>query len=823
MIFLSLRLFFDSQKTIEKNLNVTMRKQRKFLCFTTIFIFFVSCIDAQVKISGKILSKEMKPLEFVEVVLLNKDSVGVKSEIANEDGSFKITATQDTYTIIVRQFSKLFFSKMIDCRSDIDLGEIIVDNASHELGTVSVEVKDKLIERKTDRVVFNVENSISVTGGDALEALKITPGVRVQNDVITMIGKSTLSVMIDDKLIQLSGDELANYLKSIPADMIKSIEVMTIPPAKYDAVGNSGFVNIKLKKGKRNAWNNSFGATLIKRTYFFENGYNNFNYNKNKLSISASAFVRNGSFYVLEDDLSYFPQGKWHTQSNIEYIIKGLNGNFKLDYQLSSNWTIGTQLMIFGGKNRLENSPFSDIYDNSTGEIKQYIRNVSPAKNEYDGRVLNLYNEFKLDTLGKKVIVNLDYFYFSNSDFKTYSGTSVTVDPFEQNFFLGENLNDQRIPNLSGKIDVEYPVKWMNLSFGGKVSTSVSKNDISAFNSGIVDHVQENYQLITSKFKYNENVEALYVSASKKINKHWDVQLGCRVEATQTETFSENQNQKVSRDYIKFFPTAYFNYLINDNSNLTLSYSRRINRPNFGNLNPNVYYLNPYQPIEGNPFLQPAFIDNAELVHAYKNLQSKVYFTYEDNNFAQAPLADPDNNTTRFKDLNYLNTQRYGFLESMMINKIKWWTSTCEIDVHYTTTVSTIPEVQGKSGFSSRVSSSNDITLNDKKTLLLNLSYYYNFREMDGVFIKQPMHALSMGFQYLMLDKNLKLSLRIYDPFKTEIERSSTTSNNVYQNGYYYHDSRAVFFSVSYKFGNTNIKIQQRETGNEEERNRTGG
>lgn len=778
---------------------------------------------SQIKITGKIIAENKSPLEFAEVTILNKDSMGIKSELANEDGTFQISIQPGRYTLQIRQFSKSFFSRVIDSQTDVDLGEIQVSNTLHELSAVNVEVKSKLIERRADRVVFNVENAINAAGGDALEALKITPGVRVQNDAISMIGKSNLAVMIDDKLIQLSGDDLINYLKSIPADMIRSIEIMSTPPAKYDAAGNSGFVNIKLKKSRRDSWNASLSSTYLQRMHGSGSTFGNFNFNKNKFSFSASAFYTKGVFYKTEDDYSYFKEGLWHTHSTLNFHYNRFNTNVNLDYQLTSRWTIGSQIMMNMGSNFFTNNPYSYVYDYETGEKIRSLENVSPSYINPGLKSINLYNEFKLDTIGKKLTVNLDYFNYKNSDRKQYEGVSTITNPYVVQYFKGINKNEQDITNLSGKLDMDYPLKWINLSFGGKVSNSVAKHNISFYNSGVVDQVPADPELNRTLFSYTENVEALYLSGNKSINSKWESQLGLRMEATQIKTFSQNLDQRNERNYVKFFPTAYITYTANENASLTFNYSRRIRRPGFYDLNPNAYFLNPFQVIEGNPFLQPAFIDNAELVHAYKKLESKLYFSNEKNMFAQLPLADSTVSFIHYINENYYSTRRWGISETYVFDKFNWWTSTNELDVNYALIVSHAPSAQGRKGFNSRVSTKNDFNLNSSKTLLFNVSYWYAFRGVDGIFIILPQSNLSLAVQYLMLDKNLRMSLRVTDVFRTELDRMQTSVNGVYQDGTYYHDSQSLQLSVSYKFGNNKLKEKRRETGNQEEKNRAGG
>ncbi|OUD36895.1 carboxypeptidase-like regulatory domain-containing protein, partial [Flavobacterium psychrophilum] len=195
---------------------------------------------SQVTISGQIKDKKNKPIEFLEIQLQNNDSIIVKSELTNVDGKFTILTEKGEYQLIIKQLGKVLQKQKITAKQDTYIGVIQIIETQQQLEEVIIASKKKLIERKVDRLIFNVENSISASGGDAIDALKITPSIRVQNDKITMIGKSGMSIMIDDKLIQLSGYDLVNFLKTISSDNIKNIEVITTPPAKYSAEGNSG-------------------------------------------------------------------------------------------------------------------------------------------------------------------------------------------------------------------------------------------------------------------------------------------------------------------------------------------------------------------------------------------------------------------------------------------------------------------------------------------------------------------------------------------------------------------------------------------------------
>jgi len=787
-----------------------------------LLILLNTSVYAQIRITGKIKNQLNTSVESAEILLISKDSVTIKSELSNEVGEFNIETKQDLYKLLIRKENRIFFSKNLQIDSDLDLGTITIDNSTQIEG-VLITGKKKLIERKIDRLIFNVENSINASGGDALDMIAISPGVKVQNDKIMMIGKNTLSVMINDKILQLSDQDLSNYLKAIPSDDIKSIEIITNPPAKYEASGNSGLININLKKGKKDSWNALVGSSYLQRVYGEGSVMGNYYYNKNKLTISSSLNYKKGKMYTEQDDYAYFPDGLWYTRSPFTSDYARINGKIGVDYQLSPNWTVGSQLLFNNNNPVYTDNTITPVYDYKTNEVKRYMLSSGTNSQNPSITLLNLYNDFKLDSLGKKITVNLDYLDFSNKDIKSYSGISIINSPYSNAYFRGINKNDQNIKNLSGKIDVEMPIKLVNISFGGQVSNSKTNNFISAFNSGMVDNPISELPLSNTNFEYIENIEALYASVNKKINDNWESQIGLRMEATQTKTFSEILSQATKRNYIKFFPTAYISYTPNDNSTFTLSYSRRVDRPKFNDLNPNIAFINPFQMIVGNPFLQPAFIDNIEFAYNYKKLESKFYLSNEKNLFSQIAVANPDTNIISFKNENYINTQRYGISESYIFDKFKWWTSNNAIDVNYTISKSNLEiTTKEQKGFNSRISTSNDFNLNTRKTLLINLNYWYAFPGIDGIYTNKAMSSLSFTIKYILFDKNMNISLRVNDLFRTEKEAISSTVNNVFQKGFYYHDSQSIRLSITYKFGNKKIKVNDRESGSEEVKNRTG-
>jgi len=398
-----------------------------------------------------------------------------------------------------------------------------------------------------------------------------------------------------------------------------------------------------------------------------------------------------------------------------------------------------------------------------------------------------------------------------------------TCDQKELWIYRGINTNKQDVTNYSAKIDFEYPTEWAELSFGGKITTSKSLNDIVFFNSGLVGEPVSNLPLSDNDFKYNEQIQAVYASINKKLNNKWGIQLGVRMEATQTTSISENLDLDVPFNYTKLFPTFYLSYNANENSIFSMNYSRRIQRPSFFELNPNIYFINPFQTIEGNAFLQPAFVNNVELTHTFKNLVTKLYYSSEDNMFSQIPLPNSNTNIIRFTNENFIDAQRFGISENYTFDKISWWSSNNSLDLNYSiSTFNLEQDEEDQEGFNSSISTYNDFSLNRNKTLVLGVNYWYTFPGINGIFNTKSASSLSLALQLFLLNKDLNISLRGNDLFKSSAERTETTINGVFQTARYYYDNRYFLLSVSYRFGNKDISAKKHQTGNLEEMRRIG-
>lgn len=768
-------------------------------------------------LQGKVMDQHHVPVEFMEVRLLNTDSLPVQSAFTDSLGQFSLRAESGTYWLVLQEFGAEFTRMEVLLNQNTDLGEITVQEAQ-ELQGVTITGRKKTIEQQVDRLVFHVENTTSITGGTALDALKATPTVRVQNDNISIVGKGEVLVMVDDRLQRMSQEDLATFLKSIPAANIKSIEVITTPPAKYDAEGNSGLINIRLKKARANSWNADLGTSYTQKTYAGGNAQGLFNYNHNKLALQLSANRGQQQLLTTSDEQVFYPTELWtqrvSNRSNSNWLGLGMS----IDYKLTKKWTTGMHYLGNSTDRTAANQPLTTRFNAADQSINGYIASDVSSGNTNAMHSVNWYHSFALDSLGKTLSFDFDYFQYNKTDARAFSGSSLHSDktPVSGTAFSSTTNNSNRIQNYAAKTDLSLPYDWANLSCGAKLSHTLTGNDLAVYDYGVLNTDQSNV------FSYREFNEAFYVSGSKKLHERWETQIGLRVEATQTEGYSRNLDQTNTNNYVRIFPTAYVTYVPSDTNSFSLNYSRRIRRPDFDYLNPFIIRTSPYFYSEGNPFLKPSFIDNIELSWI-KNQKwvSSVYYSQVSDFGQELSIIDPVTNITRTTPMNYANTYQIGF--STYYNFSKWacWNSFSGFNANYQNVNSKTSVVQSIDGFNAYCYTNNDFTLNRSKTIFLGLNYAVQLPGRYQIFHISSMHMLDISMKFLMLDKKLSLGLVCEDLLNAQRPLIAYSSNSIQNTIKSYSDTRGFRISISYRFSNNVIQSRERSFGNAEEKERT--
>jgi len=772
------------------------------------------------KLNGKI-TDEKAPIAWTDVVILNQDGKIINGTTTKEDGSFELNLNNGSYTVKINPLGYSEFEKEITIEKDINLGLIILKENVTNLGEVVVQSRKNTIEQKTDRLVYNLENNVTNVAGDALSAINTAPGVVVQNNTINILGKGTSRVMIDGRMIELTGEELNNFLKSISASDIKNIEIISNPPAKYEAEGTGGLINIIMKKGTRDSWKNTTTASYDQNKYGIYTLRNNFFYNKDKFRFSASVNGKLGYRNVDETLDMYFAEGLTKLDVGTKLNEENVSGKIALDYDLSEKTTIGFQFL----KDKSNPDFSSDIRINkynTQNELNSYIINESFLDKKTGNQTYNLHLLTKLDSLNRKLSFDADYFNYDSKFDRDFIANNYLPDgTFVDVNQSGRNISNQDIDNWSFKADMEHPLHALNLSYGAKISFTNSISDVFYYNT-----ISGNPELDpnqSNRFKYTENNQAVYINGDKQINEKWNFQLGLRLENTKTSGFSETLNQETVNNYLKLFPTFYASYKKNENNTFSLNYGRRINRPRFDLLNPFRIYISSNSYSEGNPFLKPSFSDNFEFAHSYKEmLRTSVFVNAVTNGYGVLFTSNPETNTQIVTRENYFKNLNYGIGESYSAAFADWWQS--ENSLYFLgAKTEFIKDIQATPSNSMQVDFSTNNTFSLGKTTKLQVDFSYTTPFKSGLYEVGYSSSFNIGFKQDLFNKSMQIALLANDIFNTSYLKDFTSVVNGVKQVYNSNESnRFVRFSIVYNFGNKKINVKERAFGNQDEKKRTG-
>ena len=782
-----------------------------------ITLFFSTVLLAQT-ITGKI-TDATGIIPFANVTIKDNQYKIITGTTTDDDGLFKLKISKGTYTIEVSYLGYKNWKKEINVSANLNLGTIFLEENSQKLEEIVIKTEKRVLERKIDRLIFNVEKSIAATGGNGLDVLKITPGVQVQNGTLEILGKGATRVMINGRISPLAGDELVSFLSGFSADDIQKIEVITNPPAKYEASGNGGLINIVLKKGLQDFWKNSTTISYNQNKYNFTTLNNNFFYNKGKISFSGSLNATKGSLENLEGLSINYPTNNWKIDVNSEIVKDQFSGRFLIDYAVSKNTTFGLQYLGNTRTPEIIGVTTSSIFDNNSNLEKALVNqgdNVVDNKNHS----LNFHLITQLDSLGKSISFDADYFTFNSEnsrDFFTEEFNNLGNSQGVNSAAL--NIANQEIENLNAKIDVEHPLEKINLSYGVKASFTKTKSDVLYFDTLSGTPVLDSSR--SNEFMYNEDVLAAYFSANTKLNEKLEMQFGLRLEDTKTKGVNAEINQETINNYTKLFPSLYFSYAKNDNNNFGFTYGRRISRPNFRNLNPFRFYINDNSYSVGNPFLQPTFSDNIEFSHLYKNnLSTSISVNITKAGSGTVFTSDATNQTQIVTRENYYNQYNYGIKESFSFSKSNWFNSQNSVNLlgYYTKFTKDFGS-DPKNGVQVHLTSNNTFSLSENTKLQVNS--WYSSKHNRGLFSLGEMFDLSLGLQH-NFKSNIKMSLLFSDVFKTSgLNNFKSTINGIEQVYRQNESTRSFRVSLSYDFGNKKINVKDRYFGNDDERRRS--
>jgi hypothetical protein len=689
--------------------------------------------------------------------------------------------------------------------------DIILKPLGKELAAVTVNSSRPLIERKADRMVLNVENTISAIGSDAFELLKKAPGVRVGNSSVSIAGKNTVSIMVDDRLLQLGGEELEAMLRTIKADNISKIEVITTPPAKYDAEGNTGIINIVTAKRKREGLNGNVGLSYTQRVRGGVRTTLAFNYRKNKLNVFGNGFLSGNKFTLDQQTTTYFPGQEYYLTSWL--ISDAVFSRYELgaDYNISRRAILGIMYTI-GHTNRFVDQAYvNTITSDVSGNIDSLQRSRALVAEKGLRNVIHLNYEWKIDSGGKKLSFDFEHFgrpsdrrrdihnqsFLSDGASINAPGTSRTTGVLDANY-------------ADAKTDIVWPTPFAEWSFGAKASWLYNLSDNIFSDLYKSEYVKDTAK--SNEFDYYENTQALYTSAKKKWDK-WEAQLGLRAEYTQTKGISHTIDHVTATKYARLFPTAYLLYSPSDKHAININYSRRIERPQYSQRNPFRVYLTPVSYEMGNPFLQPSFSHNVELGYTLLSHYTVALYAQRVNEM-QSWIAQTDstNNSFFFTYANSGTETAFGVSLNATNNFTDWWENTITLSSYRKSFRSDYFNTSNNFNLPSwEVDIFNTFSLNKAQTLVAELGFYYGSDEQEGFNLTYANYMFWGGVRALFFEKRLTLNLQINDPTRTSWDKYRNLHNNTYQ--FDYDDHRCVQGTITWRFGNKNVKaIRERQS-----------
>ncbi|MEJ7738563.1 MAG: TonB-dependent receptor [Chitinophagaceae bacterium] len=791
------------------------------------------------KITGSVVDPKSKGIEAATVQLLRvKDQGLVKFAVTNGEGKFELEKiAEGKYLINItavgfeKKGSEAF--EITAAKSTVQLPALQLENSGKSLGEVTVTGKKPMVENKIDKTVVNVEAFISNAGGTAMDVLEKSPGISVDRDgIISLKGKQGVIILMDGKQTFLSGQDLANLLKNMPANQLETIEIMTQPSSKYDASGNSGIINIKTKKNSLSGFNGSINLSYVQGVYPKSPNSINVNYKKNKVNLFANYSY---SFWQGFGDLNILR--KFRNNSNELTSVfdqlsiqrfKGENHNLRtgMDYAIDKKTSIGFVVNAMYNPRQFSAASVSDIY-NGAGQLDSTNVADSRSKDPWKNIGTNINFRKTLDTAGRELTADVDYVrYTSTSRQSSFNYTFFNPGhKLIDSFFLKGNLPSD-IKIYTAKMDYVHPLKKGAKIEAGLKSSYVETDNNAQYtkldntkNEWINDGTRSNH------FLYDENINAAYFNYSRHIKKI-GIQGGLRYEYTKAKGKQMINQKNFDRSYGQLFPTAYISYAMNKKNNFSLSYGRRIQRPNYQDMNPFQYFLDQYTYREGNPFLTPQFSHNLELSHNFKGeLNTNISFT-ETTDIINDVLKQ--NNVTKVTLLTRENiARRRNIGMSVSYNKAltKWWTTSIFANLFNNKYDGIVNNRQLNVNISSLMFNVNN-QLKFKKGWGGEVSGFYRTKMQDGgLIVSEPMGVVSFGVSKQIIKSKGTLKLNIIDPFYIQNFRGFTQFGEIDMTIRNKWDNRRVGLGFSYRFGKTqNNGPAKRKTGSsQDEQSRVGG
>lgn len=781
-------------------------------------------------VNGAVLDEQNKPIDYATVGLFKAaDSSLVKTALTSTDGKFEFTSVNaGNYFVKVNMMGYSIHKgntfSLTEEKPTLTLGNILLKLEGKSLNAVTVTAVKPLFERRTDKLVMNVENSSIAIGSSALEVLQKAPGVTVdQNDNISMQGKQGVLVMLDGKQTYMSNADVANLLRNMQSSELETIELITNPSSKYPASGNSGIINIKTKKNKNGGTNGSATLTAAQGKNFRGNAGLTLNHRTDKLNVFGNYnYGRSKPVNLL--DINRISNGNpdtYFTQVG-RTDRKRENNNFKagLDYFIDKKNTLG--FLVTGYLNNgQEKAVNNTLIGRSFTQIDSLLNSTNLSSSKYNNLSYNVNYKSILDTAGSEISADLDYSRFNGTDIAKYNNDYLLVNGDRiRPLNVIRNTTPTQIDIKAFKVDYNTSLsKTVKLEAGIKSSWVKTDNNLKA--EEFLNNAWQNDVRRSNQFVYDENVNAIYTNVSKQF-KNTSVQVGLRVEQTNSTGNLITNNEVVDRSYWDFFPTFYLQQTLSKNNQVGFSYSRRIDRPSYDALNPFVYYLDEFTYNKGNPFLNPQYTHNFEVSYTFmQKYMLSVNYSRVNDVITEVILPDESKKALFQTNANLAKNISYGANLNVPVRVFKWWNMNNNFNVFHLSFEAPNLGGQdlktGKTSFQYKIQNSFTIM----PGLTAELSGNYESPIDYGTLSIGNRYFVDMGISKSLLNKKASLKLALSDVFNTNESNITSTYPGLKYDLYQKNDTQIGRISFSYRFGKNEIKpARKRSTGTESEQGR---
>ncbi len=786
------------------------------------------------KVSGSVINNEGKATAYATVTLRQAtDSSLVKGAITDDHGEYKfahipygryfVTVTVLGMTTVNSEPFDLQDGHVIE-----KLPQITLYPNSKLLKGVQVSATKPFIQHKPGQTVVNVENSPVSAGNSVMEILEKSPGVLVDQDGnISLNGKAGVNVMINGRPTHLSAKQLASVLKGMPAASVSRIELMRQPPAKYSAEGTAGLINIVLKKQVALGLNGSLSAGVGFGQYLKYNAGGSINYKNKAFSLYANYnFDHRKNKIEMDITRDFFKPDSKIVQTTLQQAsIMKVDGNnhtaqVGMDFYLNPKQTIG--FVANGSFNKGDFNSFSPVYFIDPSENTD---SVSTSKNnigyDWNNEGINLHYNWDIDKKGNSLTANLDYNRFYES-MPQYIHTTVTDgegnalhDPKSRR---GEQPNTVKI--YAAKIDYTHPFKHNAKLEAGLKYSYVKTDNNSVFEIRKEDNwVNDPHN--TNHFIYKENVNAAYVSLSKTFKKGWSAKAGVRGEQTITHANQLTTDSLNENNYFELFPNVSLTKVLDPNNMLSLSYSRRTDRPSYQSLNPFVYYVDEYTYRVGNPYLKPQFVNAVELSYTFHKKYSATFsYSHTSDIIAQVVRQVDSTRATIQTQDNLSKLDNLTLTLGLPVAITKWWRTYNSIRVFYNLYNGIYNGYTLNKGITS-------FMINTHQSFILphqwkaELSGMYRSKSIMGPVIINPFGMVSAGIEKSLWKDKASIKLNVQDIFQSMNIKGNIDFGNLRASTRLRLHHRAANLTFTWNFGNQKVKVKKyQETGIQAEKSR---